>query len=298
MAFNYQNSGGGGPFAYQSPPTNSGSSSQVQVQNGSDLEDIQTEVSALCCKICYIHLTGDQAIGFQALAGDAKVQLLSTPWPSDNLPQPTSSLLSIASRRGILAAAGPDSVVVAYTENVRKAFAAAGGERNIKPFEPQLRLPMPFRISQLTFSADEEYLILSAETGGGLAVYEVQALLNGGKETAFQIATNQEAVRALVPNHAVERGELIAVVTTQGKLMVANLKQKDFVSGANGPVLKEKVSCVSWSKLGKQLVAGLADGTAYQMTPEGAGKAEIPRPPSLSGDYFGKSISNHYTYTF
>lgn len=247
----------------------------------------------MLCRIDHavLKLTGRQALGFHAISGDAKIQLLSTPWPSDSLPKPSSSLLSIASRRGLLAAAGPDQIIVAYTENVRKAYQAPGGNGNIKPFEPQLRLPMPMRISQLAFSADEEYLILCAENGGGLAIYEVQSLLNGGTDFAFQISTNQEAVRALVPNPAPEKGELIAVVTDQGKLMLANLKQKELISGANGPVLKDKVSCVSWSKLGKQLVAGLADGTAYQLTPEGKGTAEIPRPPSLSGDYHGKPES-------
>lgn len=294
MAFSFQNSGGN-PFGgggFQTTPTNNASNSGVQAQNGSDLQDIQTEVSGSMWSKILPSLTQAQAIGFQAIAGDAKVQLLPTPWPSDNLPPTTSSLLGVASRRGLLAAAGSDMVVVAYTESVRKAFEAPGGNR--KPFQPELALPMPFRISQLAFSSDEEYLIITAENGGGLAVYEVQALLNGQTDIAFQIGTNEEAVRALVPNPAAEKGELIAVVTDQGKLMVANLKQKEFISGPNGPVMKDNVSCVSWSRLGKQLVAGLSNGTAYQMTPEGVGKADIPRPPSLSGDFHGKlSIYDH-----
>jgi hypothetical protein len=31
--------------------------------------------------------------------------------------------------------------------------------------------------------------------------------------------------------------------------------------GPGGPVLKDGVSCASWSNKGKQLIAGLADGT-------------------------------------
>ncbi|KAH7364503.1 hypothetical protein BKA65DRAFT_139687 [Rhexocercosporidium sp. MPI-PUGE-AT-0058] len=239
----------------------------ANVQNGPDLEDIQTE-----------------ALGFRALSGDAKIQLLPTPWPADQLPLPTSSLMSIASQKGLVAAAGPDAIIVTTTESVRKAFEGTGG--GIRQFQPQLSMPMPMRVSQVAFSADETYLVLSAETGGGLAVYEVQSLQKGLTEPAYQLSTENLPLRALIPNPTPEKAELFAVVTTDGKLMMANLKEKTFVSGPNGPVLKDGVSCVSWSARGKQLVAGLGDGTSYQMSPEGEGKAEIPRPPNVdAGDH-------------
>lgn len=222
-------------------------------------------------------------------AGEAKVQLLPRSWPSDRLPPPTSSLMSVASQKGLVAAAGPDEVIVATTESVRKAFEGPdSGDGNLKPFQPQLKLPMPMRVSQLAFSADESYLVLSAETGGGLAVYDVQALLQGSTQSTFELSTNAQALRALAPNPTPEKGELLALVTANGNLMMANLKERNFVSGPNGQVLKSGVSCVSWSTKGKQLVAGLGDGTAYQMTPEGEGKAEIPRPPNVDGGDYGK----------
>jgi nucleoporin NUP159 len=197
--------------------------------------------------------------------------------------------MSVASQKGLVAAAGPDVVIVATTESVRKAFEGPdSGDGNLKPFQPQLKLPMPMRVSQLAFSADESYLVLSAETGGGLAVYDVQALLQGSTQSAFELSTNGQALRALAPNPTPEKGELLALVTTDGNLMMANLKERSFVSGPNGQVLKTGVSCVSWSTKGKQLVAGLGDGTAYQMTPEGEGKAEIPRPPNVDGGDHGK----------
>ena len=230
-----------------------------------------------------------------SFAGEAKVQLLPTSWPSDQLPPPTSSLMSIASQRGLVAASGPDAVVVATTDSVRKAFEGPNsGDGNLKPFQPQLKLPMPMRVSQLAFSADESYLVLSAETGGGLAVYDVQALLQGSTQSSFELSTNGQALRALTPNPTPEKGELLALVTTDGNLMIANLKERNFVAGPNGQVLKTGVSCVSWSPRGKQLVAGLGDGTAYQMTPEGDGKAEIPRPPDVDRADHGKhSQSTH-----
>ncbi|KAF7563471.1 hypothetical protein G7046_g607 [Stylonectria norvegica] len=233
---------------------------------GPDLETIQTE-----------------ALGFLSIAGDAKLRLTS-PWPS--LPASTSSLISIASRKGLVAAAGPDQVILASTEAVRKAFESPkDGDSDIRAFEPQLKIQMPMRVSQLAFTADENYLILSAETGGGLAVYDVQRLLQGSTDSAFELSTNGEGLRLLIPNPTPERAELCAIVTNNGNLYMANLKERVI----SNP-LKNQVSCISWSAKGKQLCAGLGDGTVYQMTPEGEGKAEIPKPPNV-GDCHVSSLT-------
>jgi len=196
-------------------------------------------------------------------------------------------LLSIASKKGLLAAAGPESVVIAGTDSVRQAFSASGDD-STKSFTPHLTLPIGMRVSQVAFSADEKYLVLSAEQGGGLAVYEVQSLMQGNTESTFQIATNGTALRSLVPNPTPEKAELFAAVTTNGQLMMANLQTKQFLSGRQGQVLKDGVSCVSWSTRGKQLAAGLANGSCHQMTPEGEGKGELAKPPGLEGDQHGK----------
>ncbi|KAF4453871.1 hypothetical protein F53441_3557 [Fusarium austroafricanum] len=233
---------------------------------GPDLETIQTE-----------------DLGFLSIAGDAKVRLTSA-WSS--LPSSTASLLSVASRKGLVAAAGPDQVIIATTESVRKAFETPkDGDSDIRGFEPQLKIPMPMRVSQLSFTADENYLILSAESGGGLAVYEVQSLLNGSTNSAFELSTNGETLRAMIPNPTPEKAELCAIVTNNGNLHMANLKDRQI----SNP-LKNQVSCVSWSSKGKQLCAGLGNGTIFQMTPEGEGKAEIPKPPNV-GDFHVSSLT-------
>ncbi|KID90280.1 nuclear pore complex subunit Nup159 [Metarhizium guizhouense ARSEF 977] len=236
-----------------------------EVSVGPDLETIQTE-----------------GLGFPPLAGEAKVRLTS-PWPS--LPAQTSSLLSIASRRGLVAAAGPDQVTIATTESVRKAFTSPkDGESEVRSFEPQLKIPMPMRISHLAFTADENHLILSAESGGGLAVYEVQSLLQGSSNSAFELSTNGESLLYLAPNPVAGKSELCAVVTSNGNLYMANFKERSL----SNP-LKTQVSCLSWSAKGKQLCAGMADGTISQMTPEGDSKGNIPKPPN-SGDCHVSSL--------
>ncbi|KAF6240008.1 hypothetical protein HO173_001616 [Letharia columbiana] len=252
-----------------------GTSSSSPIQQGPELEEISTE-----------------ALGFQAIAGETKLQLLPSPWPIDSLPPPTASLLSVAPKKGLLAAAGPESVIVAGTESVRQGFSAESvADGTTKPFTPQLTLNVGMRVSQVAFSADESFLVLSAENGGGLAVYDVQSLMQGSTESAFQLTTNGTALRALLPNPTPERAELFAAVSTNGQLLMANLKSREFFSGPQGQLLKDGVSCVSWSARGKQLIAGLGNGTCYQMTPEGEGKAELSRPPGLDGDQHVSSIS-------
>ena len=250
-------------------------SNNAQTQMGPDLEEIQTE-----------------ALGFRSLAGETKVRLLPTPWPIDSLPPPTASLLSIASKKGLLAAAGPDSIIVASTESVRQAFITSGpAGDSITPFTPQLTLPIGTRVSQVAFSANEEFLVISAENGGGLAVYDVQTLLQGNTKSAFELSTGGISLRTLLPNPTPEKAELFAVVDSRGELMIANLNTRQFLSsvnGSNGAIMMTGVSCVSWSNKGKQLVAGLGVGTILQMTPEGELKSEIPKPPSVGPDQHGK----------
>lgn len=216
------------------------------------------------------------------MAGDAKVRLTS-PWSP--APAPTSSLLSIASRKGLIAAAGPDYISFSTTEAVRKAFESPKQEdSDVRDYAPQLKIPMSMRISQLAFTADEAFLILSAESGGGLAVYDVDSLLQGSTNSACELPTGGESLRILIPNPTPEKADLCAIVTTSGNLHMANLKDRQL-----SKPLKSQVSCISWSAKGKQLCAGLGDGTIHQMTPEGEAKAEIPKPPTLD-DCHGKNI--------
>lgn len=160
-----------------------------------------------------------------------------------------------------------------------------------------MTVPVPARISQLAFTADEQFLVVSAESGGGLAVYEVQALSQGSSQPAFELSTSGESIRQLVPNPMPELSASCAIVTTNGNLLMANLQERSLVSGENGPVLRNQVTCASWSTKGKQLVAGRADGTVNQMTPDGTDKGQIPKPPTL-GDFHGKMYTSARDATF
>ncbi|KAL8869072.1 MAG: hypothetical protein Q9174_004546, partial [Haloplaca sp. 1 TL-2023] len=220
------------------------------------------------------------------MAGETKIRLLPSPWPANALPPTTSSLLSVASRNGLLAAGGPEQVVIASTQAVREAYrTTSGADGNVKSFTPQLTLELGIRPSQVAFSADESYLVVSAESGGGLAVYDVRKLSQGSTQSTFEVATNDAALRTLLPNPSPETAGLLAAVTTHGELLMVDLATRQVES------LQRNVSCVSWSARGKQLVAGLGDGSCSQLTPEGTLKATIPRPPDLEGDQYVSALS-------
>ncbi|OAX82563.1 hypothetical protein ACJ72_03092, partial [Emergomyces africanus] len=118
-----------------------------------------------------------------------------------------------------------------------------------------------------------------AADGSGLIAYEVAALMQGNSQPALTLALNGARLRALAPNPTL--AELFAAVTTDGELLMANLQTNQLIQGPSGPVLKAGEAISSWD----------GDGTAFQMTPAGEMKAEIPRPPDLSGDKHVSSIS-------
>jgi nucleoporin NUP159 len=218
------------------------------------------------------------ALGFKDIGGESKVRL-SQAWPEDKQPPAWASLLSIASGKGLIAAGTSEAVILVSSDTVRKTYWEVDSEKKPKTITPQLSLSVP-QVSHVAFSADESSLVIAAQEGGGLAVYDVQSLLQGNKDSAFQLATNGISVRALAPNPSPDNAHLFAIVLTDGKLMLADLKQRSLIN-ANNPVFREGVKCVSWSVKGKQLIAGLEDGSAEQYDPQGNLKAQLPRPPQL-----------------
>ena len=236
------------------------------VTAGPDLEEVHTE-----------------QLAFQSVSGESALQLLPGPWPKENPPPTTASLLSVASKRELVAAASPDTLVLAGTANARKALTEGPTPNKVKPFAPQATISIP-RCSQLAFSSDESCLVISADQGGGLAVYDVDSLINGGREPAFELSTNGQSVRQLVPNpnSKPDTSRLFGVVTTNGTFHLVDLKERKLVQNSSGSfALHENVSCACWSRLGKQIVAGLGNGTGVQIDQQGVVKAVIPEPPQL-----------------
>ncbi|KAJ5899531.1 hypothetical protein N7495_004275 [Penicillium taxi] len=229
-------------------------------------------------------------IGFKGISGDTNIRFLPTPWPENALPSPTCSLLAVAQTNGLVVGAGPDVLVIGTTDSVRKAISAPGDKAKTRSFQPQVTIPLSARPTHVAFTANDEALILASENGSQISVFQTSTLLQGNAQPAVSVPTNGASIRALVPNPD-PNSSLVALVTANGELLVADLKAGNLVSGANGPVLKTGVSSVAWSNKGKQLVAGLADGTADQMTPDGVVKAQVPRPSDLQSESHVSSIA-------
>ncbi|KAJ5773251.1 Nuclear pore complex protein [Penicillium paradoxum] len=231
-------------------------------------------------------------VGFKGLSGDANIRFLPTAWPDDALPASTSSLLAVAHTKGLVVGAGPDALVISTTEVIRNSIEAPAGEdmEKTKPFQPIATIPLPSRPTHVAFTPGDDGLILATENGPTISVFDTNSLTQGNAQPAISIPTNGVSLRALAPNPD-PSSTLVALVTMNGELLMADLKAGSLLPGPNGPVLKDGVSCVSWSNKGKQLVAGLADGTGYQMTPDGTKKAEVPRPSDLEGDCHVSSIA-------
>ncbi|KAL4803754.1 hypothetical protein BDV18DRAFT_38984 [Aspergillus unguis] len=236
-----------------------------------------------------------EEVGFKGVSGDSNVQFLSSPWPADALPSPTSTLLAVAATKGIAVGAGPTALSVATTESVRAAISADGGKEKVKTkqFQPQATIALPTRPTHIAFASNDSALVLAAENGSQLSVFETGNLLQPNAQPAISIPTNGATFRTIAPNPAQDdsHSSLVALVTVNGELLIADLKAGNLMTGPNGNILKTDVSSVCWSNKGKQLVAGLVDGTGFQMTPEGAHKDTIPRPPDLADPCHVSSIA-------
>ncbi|RDW78541.1 FG-nucleoporin NUP159 [Aspergillus mulundensis] len=237
-----------------------------------------------------------EEVGFKGVSGDSDIQFLSTPWPADALPAPSSTLLAVAATKGIAVGASPNSLSIATTESIRAAISSKDGKEKVKtkPFQPQATISLPGRPTHIAFASDDTALVLATENGSQLSVFETGSLLQPNAQPAISIPTNGATFRTVAPNPAQagdSHSSLVALVTVAGELLIADLKAGNLVAGPSGNILKTDVSSVCWSNKGKQLVAGLVDGTGYQMTPEGTQKDIIPRPSDLTDPCHVSSIA-------
>ncbi|RMD43979.1 hypothetical protein DV735_g1149, partial [Chaetothyriales sp. CBS 134920] len=246
--------------------------------DGPDLQEIQTD-----------------QLGFASVNRDTETQirLLPEPWPADALPPPSASLLAVASSKGIIAAAGPNHLVLATTDRVRTALQSTNKNKaqKTRDFEPNITISKP-GLGHVVFSSTDDVLVVSSQHNGGLEAYQLSSLLDGNHKPKVTVSTGQ--LRALVPNPNPDKAALFAAVTDKGELLLADLGSGTLVESksSSSTVFRSDVSCVSWSNGGKQLVAGLANGTAIQLkADDGSVTAEIPKPAAIPDGHFVSAIS-------
>ena len=231
----------------------------------------------------------------QGKQGPNKVKILPRPWPVDALPPASANLLSVASKPGLLAAAGPNILVIASTDAVRSAFQNKTtadeienaddprlDERDIDvvaDFTPDVTISTP-NLRHVAFSANGDFLVVAAEERPSLHVYDVAAVVGAGKKDASIDIDTDSTVRALLPNPVPETEQYFATVTDAGKLMTF-----DVASGNRMTLREHGVTCAAWSARGKALVSGSTDGSCDIHMANGDLKGTIPRAPDVDELY-------------
>ncbi|KAI4668619.1 uncharacterized protein J4E78_002446 [Alternaria triticimaculans] len=244
-------------------------------------------------------------LGFKVLnqgkQGPKKVKILPRPWPADNLPPACANLLSVASKPALLAAAGPNILVIASTDSVRSAFqnktiaddiANADDprleERDIDvvaDFTPDITISTP-NLRHVAFSADGDFLVTSDEADGGVAAYNVASVVSQGKKDADTKLATDAPVRALLPNPSPEFEQYFAIVLDNGKLEICDVEK-----GVKKTIREAHVNCAAWSARGKAVVSGSIDGTCAIHMTAGDLRGIVPRPPDVDENYEVTGVS-------
>lgn len=137
-------------------------------------------------------------------------------------------------------------------------------------------MPVP-KLRHVAFSTEGDFLVISAEGQGGLAVFDPTQLMKQNFKPGNEIDTGKVAVRALLPNPTPEMEHIFAAILDNGTLCLV-----DVVKGASHTIREEGVVCASWSTKGKALAVGLKDGTGVLYLNDGTQKGVIPRPPGIN----------------
>ncbi|KAK4611609.1 Nucleoporin [Fulvia fulva] len=223
-------------------------------------------------------------------------------WPYDNLPSPTASLLAIASRKGVLVVGTPTGLDISSTEKTRRSYIKRRTEKQepVQPLDVDVHIDIS-RVSHVAFTADEAWLVVASEGCGRLSVYSTDHLANGARP-AHEIDISGENVRHLSTNPQDEpvsgHRNVCAVITGNGSLLFIKVSESnDIYSNFQGnKVFYNNVASGTWSKMGKQFVAGLSDGTAVRIDPLNSSKENvvetIPRAPQLDGPVTDPDYSN------
>ncbi|CAN9132421.1 unnamed protein product [Alternaria alternata] len=244
-------------------------------------------------------------LGFKVLnqgkQGPKKVKILPQPWPTDNLPPASANLLSVASKPGLLAAAGPNALVITSTDTLRKAFQnktiADAIEQPDDPrlenrdidvvadYTPDINISTS-NLRHVAFSADGDFLVTSDEAEGGVVIYGVADVVSRGKRDADNKLATDTTIRALLPNPSPDFEQYFAIVLDSGKLEIC-----DVGSGAKRTILEHDVNCAAWSARGKAVVSGSTDGTCAIHMANGELKGVIPRPPDVDESHEATGVS-------
>lgn len=198
------------------------------------------------------HVTEEQS--FTAIA-KSRVLSISDAFP-ESFPLSRVQHLAICQNRFVYVTS-TNKICLGDIKTLRAALESASKSRTTDQFEPQNSFTVEAPVSHVAFSCDASKIYIAAAQGG-LLVYNSSAPDSGRQEIECP------ALLELVPNPT---DMSIALLTADGDLLV--LMEQAPRKIASG------VSAISWSKKGKQIMAGLRNGKLNQFTPSGDLKADL-----------------------
>ncbi|CCJ28635.1 unnamed protein product [Pneumocystis jirovecii] len=204
--------------------------------------------------------------GFLSLQRNAYIQLADA--SVNEIPKYNSSLLSIGNKNGYYVSGIPLGFVFGRTESLRESLKSKA-VKGIVEHRPLLTIHLEKKVLNLSFSSDEQYLIVATEENI-IMFYNTQKLLQKNNyhqpEFVFQI----ENIKNILPNPV--DNNIVAVLTFFGNIHMINFSQRNI----SKPLANNITSC-------KFMVS-------KRQTNNGSLKAVINKPKSLNDAYYVSSI--------
>ncbi|KTW26482.1 hypothetical protein T552_02963 [Pneumocystis carinii B80] len=217
--------------------------------------------------------------GFLSLQHNAYIQIEKI--FTDQTPRYNASLLCIGNKNGYYAVGIPSGFAFGTTKSLRESLKG-NIVKKIAEHNPLSIIHLQKKIINLSFCADEEYLIVVTEENE-IMFYCTQKLFQKDNSLKPEFIFQVENIKDVLPNPI--NSNMIAVLTFFGNLHLINFSQRSI-----SEPLVNNVTSFSWSQKGKQIVCGTSEGKLAQYTPDGSLKAVINKPKSLNDAYYVSSI--------
>lgn len=221
--------------------------------------------------------------GFLSLQHNAYIQIEKI--FTDKTPRYNSSLLCIGNKNGYYAVGIPSGFAFGTTVSLRKSLKG-NIVKKIVEHNPLSIIHLQKKIINVSFSADEEYLIVATEENE-IMFYSTQKLFQKNNSLEPEFIFQLENIKDILPNPI--NSDMIAVLTFFGNLHLINFYQRSI-----SEPLVNNITSFSWSQKGKQIVCGTSEGKLVQYTPDGSLKAVINKPKSLNDTYYGDFFAFKY----
>lgn len=192
--------------------------------------------------------------GFSSIAGDEVLHLSGA--FGANFPTSRVQHLSICNGK-FLYVTSTNLVCLGDMVELRRSLVEVKTSKSDQVYQPRIQFSVEAPVSHIAFSADATKFYIAAASGG-LLVYTTSSAPDGRQELQ---------VPALIDLTANPSDDSLALLTAEGELLMMRDNEINSIG--------QDISAISWSKKGKQIIAGTKAGALIQYTPSGEVKAEL-----------------------